>query len=250
MGSAGSAMNPMDLSDRRRAMRHLLDESSPADGLAVYYALYHADARTQLLTYRPDTARAIGYVCLARTGLDLFRPLVTLRLPEKDLAASADILYQALPVNMPVMVRAPAAYRSLLQALMDVTVEEEYHLYRLNRALFHPILNVLVTTDVGPHGWPRYTIRQDSGVGASAAINWQTPRFAEIGVYTDPNSRRAGWGRSVTAALCQALLESGRIPLYATPPHNEAAIQLAESVGFVDTAHRDIWLEGSLRSRP
>lgn len=230
-------------------MRHLLDERSPADGLAVYYAFYHADARTQLITYRPDTARAIGYVCLARTGLDLFRPLVTLRLPEKDLAASAAMLYQALPVDMPLMVRAPAAYRPLLQALMHVTAEEEYHLYRLNRALFHPIINVLVTTDTGPHGWPRTTIRRDGVVGASATINWQTAQFAEIGVYTDPSLRRAGWGRSVTAALCQTLLESGRTPLYATSPHNEAAIRLAESVGFVDTAGRDIWLEGSLRPR-
>ena len=51
--------------------------------MAAYYALHHPDDKTTLVV--PPTAegqRANGYVALSRTGIDLFRPLVTMRLPQ------------------------------------------------------------------------------------------------------------------------------------------------------------------------
>ncbi|MEJ2747951.1 MAG: hypothetical protein P8183_08580, partial [Anaerolineae bacterium] len=85
-----------DLTTARRAIRHLLDEHNPADAAASYYAFYHPDRQTQLLPHPPGAERAQGYVALSRTGLDLFRPLLSLRLPIQDMAASADVIYQSL----------------------------------------------------------------------------------------------------------------------------------------------------------
>ena len=67
-----------DLAADRRAIRALLDEHSPSDAAASYYAFYHPDRQTQLLPYPAGAERAQGYVALSRTGLDLFRPLLTL----------------------------------------------------------------------------------------------------------------------------------------------------------------------------
>jgi hypothetical protein len=61
------------LAEKRRAIRPLLDEKEPADAAAVYYAFHHPGANTRLLTYPEQAARASGYVCFSRTGMDLFR---------------------------------------------------------------------------------------------------------------------------------------------------------------------------------
>ena len=105
-----------DLTAGRRAIRHLLDEHSPADAAASYYAFYHPDGQTQMLPYPTGTARAQGYAALSRTGLDLFRPLLTLRLPIQDMIASTEVIYQELVPGTAVILLAPAAYLPLLQA--------------------------------------------------------------------------------------------------------------------------------------
>ncbi|MEW5989032.1 MAG: GNAT family N-acetyltransferase [Chloroflexota bacterium] len=239
----------MDLSEKRRAIRHLLDESRPADAPAAYYAFYHPDQKTQLITYPADSLHATGYVALSRTGIDLFRPLVTLRLPLDALAESAELIHSALRPGAPVILRAPAAYLPLLHALFDVQKETPLRLYALDRHRFQPIINVLVTRATTHDGLPRFVIRRPGEVGtvAAADVNWQSPHFAEIAVQTQLNHRRQGWGRSVVAALCQYLLDSGRTPLYTVAENNDASIALAESVSFVDSGERESLLEAVRR---
>ena len=65
-------------------IRPLLDEIKPADALASYYAFYHPDQKTSLILYPPAATVAQGYIALSRTGMDLFRPLLTMRLPLDD----------------------------------------------------------------------------------------------------------------------------------------------------------------------
>ncbi|NJN53727.1 MAG: hypothetical protein HC804_02580 [Anaerolineae bacterium] len=64
---------------------------------------YHGDSKTQLRPYPPDSSRAPGYVCLSQTGMDLFRPLATMRLPLHDLTTSAAVIYHALPADTAVI---------------------------------------------------------------------------------------------------------------------------------------------------
>lgn len=244
------------IQDKRRAIRHLLREDEPADAMAAYYALYHPDDKTTLVV--PPAAngqRAEGYVALSRTGIDLFRPLVTMRLPtDRDPAAAqgaADLLRLALGSGQPAILSAPARYLPLLRALFDIQSEEHLRLYALEARRFEPIVNVLVTRGVGPGGLARFTIRSSQSgeeeVVADATLNWQSPRYGEIAVNTRPQHRRQGWGRSVVAALSQYLLDSGRAPLYVVSEENPASIQLAESVGFHDTGAREVFLQAALR---
>ena len=67
--------------------------------------------------------------------------------------------------------------------------------------------------------------------------------YGEIAVMTKPEYRRQGWGQSVVSSMVQYLLENGPTPLYAVAETNEASIQLASSVGFVDSGSREYMLQ-------
>jgi RimJ/RimL family protein N-acetyltransferase len=244
----------MSLADKRHAIRHLLDERSPADAMAVYFAFYHPDDKTQLYTFPPDSKQADGYVALSRTGIDLFRPLVTLRLPIDDVDAGADLIHQALTPGAAVILNTPERHLPLIQALFDIQSQEHLRLFTLDPRRFEPVINVLVTQESSPNNLPRYVVRPAqtgrTEVAASAALNWYSPYFAEISVHTNPAYRRRGWGRSVVAAMVQYLLDNGRIPLYAAAEQNAASVELARRVGFVDSGVRESMIQATLKPPP
>lgn len=244
----------MTLATARRAIRPLLDQTAAADATAVYYAFHHPESRVQLIPYPPDADQALGYIALARTGIDLFRPLLTLRLPEAPEQA-AEMFYDNLAPGTSLFIQAPASYGPLLAAFFEMQREQQLLLFRLDTSRFQPEVNVLVTRSDTPDGLPRFIVRPTSGgsrgdVAASATVNWQSPRFADIAVYTEPQQRGRGWGRTVVAALVNHLLQTGRTPLYHVEPNNEASLQLARSVGFVNTLSESLWLEVTLRPGP
>lgn len=243
-----------DLAAERSAIRHLLDEHSPADAAASYYAFYHPDGQTQLLPYPAGAVRAQGYVALSRTGLDLFRPLLTLRLPIQDMAVSTEVIYQELVPGTAVILLTPAAYLPLLRALFDIHSEEHLDVLVLDRSRFEPIINVLVSSSTGPNGLPRFVIRNTNSpeqeVVASSGINWQTPHFAEISVNTAVSQQRQGWGKSVAAAMVQYLLSNGRAPLYMVAQQNRASQELARSIGFTGSGASKVMLQAVLKPRP
>jgi hypothetical protein len=240
------------LEELRQAIRPLLNERDPADALAAYYAFYHADERTHLVVQQNESGRATGYVAVSRTGIDIFRPLITLRLPQADLDSGHELITRALPEGSPVILYAPKQYEPLLKALFHIEMYEEHRLFVLDESRFEPIINVLVTQATSPDGLPRFVIRSQkdpSIVAAAAGLNWQTRYFAEISVHTIPDERRQGWGRSVVAAMIHHLLENGRTPLYVSSDRNQASLQLAESVGFHDSG-RQLIFSPAVRSNP
>jgi len=243
-----------NLAASRRAIRRLLNERQPGDAVAAYYAFHHPEHKTQLLPYLNDDGRAIGYVALSRTGLDLFRPLVTLRLPEADMAAGVDFISQALLPGTAVILLAPRAYLPLLRAVFDIQMEDHLQVMALDRARFEPIINVLVAQTTGPNHLPRFIIRRtaspDQEIVAAAGLNWQSSYFAEISVHTSRSYQRQGWGRSVVAAMVQHVLANGRTPLYIVSENNLPSIQLARSVGFQDSGQRQVMLQAVLNPRP
>ncbi len=241
----------MLLSDIRRTIRPLLSDRAE-DAVADYYAFYHPDDKTNLVVYPENAERPTGYLAFSRTGMDLFRPLVTLRLPIGDLAASADAIYKAMAPGTAVILFSPEKYGPLLHALFDVQTEETLRMFALQPRRFEPIINVLVTQSTGPNGLPRFIVRsQETGeVVAAAGLNWQSPRYAEISVNTDLSHRRQGLGQSVVAAMAEYVLGNGRIPLYLVAAQNSASIQLAESVGFRDTGTANLLLQAVLKPPP
>lgn len=252
----------MNLTTQRRAIRLLLNERDAADAMAVYYAYHHPENRTALVTYPAAAETARGYVCLSRTGIDLFRPLLTMRLPrlaesvgELDLDAGIDLIYQAIPPESPVILHIPTTYIPLIRAIFTVEREQTLRLFRLDRRRFEPLINIFVTQANSPDALPRFIVRNPPGdpqgdILASASLNWQSPNFADIAVRTHPDYRRQGYGRSVVASLVEYLLRQGRTPLYSVDTQNTASVDLAQSIGFVDTLARTIILEGYLKPHP
>ncbi len=225
----------------RPRVRTLLDPRSPADALASYYALHHAPDRSDLFVEpehaADERARATGFLVRARTGLDLFRPLVTFRAQsEADVAA---LVARGLQAGRPAYLTVPEALAPWANKYLNVTEAELHRVYRLNPQRYQPIINVLAMTSTGTDGLPRVEIRSGDRAGAVAGVNWQSPDFAEVYVYTDPAVRGRGWGKSVVAALVGLLQKSGRTPLYVVASTNEYSIRLAEAVGFDDTGHRE-----------
>ncbi|MGH2537855.1 MAG: GNAT family N-acetyltransferase [Candidatus Promineifilaceae bacterium] len=249
----------MSLAEQRRAIRPLLDENSPADATEVYFAFHHPDQRVRLAFAGGADGSAGGYVCLARTGMDLFRPLVTMRLPSTagglDLEDGRRLLTQAFKPSQEVILSVPRDYQPLLEALLRVRRAQLVILLVLDRGRFEPLLNILVAQTEGAEGLPRFVIRRsaDGRLGltgetaAAAGFNWRTPVFADVYVNTQAGQRRQGLGRSVLNYALQRVLEGGRRALYTVAADNEASIKLAESAGFVDIGLRRVLLEASPR---
>lgn len=237
----------MSLSDRRRAIQHLLDPREPKDAQSRYYAFKHPDNRTTLLTHPADTARATGYICLSRTGYDLFSPLVTMRLPD-DMNDGYNLINQAIPAESSVIFSTPPAYDPLIGALFDIDGQQTMKTLVLDSGRYEPVINIYVVKSAGPNGLPRAVIRKDGVAVASAGVNWQTENFAEINVETSAAARSQGYGKSVVAALCYWLKESGKKPVYMVAADNTASISLAESVGFVDLGLRTSFTRATRRA--
>ncbi len=230
---------PASLDQMRSAVRLLLDERSTADALAAYYALYHPADRTELFVYPAEGAARPprGFLVRARTGMDLFRPLVTARLRDDETARA--LLGRGLVAGRPVYLTVPESEARWANKYLQVTEAELHRIYRYAPEKYQPEINVLVLTSTGADGLPRCEIRSGDRAGAVAGINWQSPRFAEVYVYTDPAVRGRGWGKSVVRALVGLILKSGRTPLYVVAESNGYSIRLAEAVGFVDTGQRE-----------
>ncbi len=238
----------MTLADQRQAIRLLLDERNPGDAMAAYYAFHHGDDRTALVVYPAEAGpgQAAGYAAISRTGMDLFRPLLTMRLPLEDLETCRRLLQDLLPSGGEAFLSCPQPYEPVVRAFFDVGSEERLILLALDPARYEPIVNVLVTREMAG-SLPRFVIKQEADgrreAIAAAAINWQSPHFAEIGVRTQAGYRRRGYGRSVVAALAGEIIQHGRRPLYAVARDNAPSIDLAVSVGFVDTGYRQLMME-------
>lgn len=234
---------PLDI--ERRAIRPLIDEHNPADAMAAYYAFHHDDSRTALIT-EPEDGRAHGYVAISRTGIDLFRPLLTTRLPINDLETSADLLRRALPSGNEAFIVCPIRYEPLIHAIYEVKAEQKLMLFTLPRGGLEPVINVLVTRD-DQSETPRFLINKSVNghrvAVASAGVNWMTPNFAEIAVRTWSEYRRQGLGKSVVSSLTNHLVGIGRRPIYAVNETNYPSIELAKSLGYRDSGYRQLMLE-------
>lgn len=231
----------MSIHEQRQLVRRLLDDSSAADAPTAYYALFHTPARSVLYTQTNNNGRVTGFVGRFQTGIDLFRPLVTLccRTPE----CAADLLELALTPGRPYIFFANVNQIPLVGGSLRLENERILCIYELDVSRFQPIINILVRCKtLGEEKLPRCEINS-SGLQAVAGVNWQSPGFAEIYVHTDPLARQRGWGQSVASGVTQAVLDNGRVPIYLVEADNEASIQLAENLGYVDTGARQVYAD-------
>lgn len=228
---------PATLDYVRSNVRDLLNEFDAADGLASYYALHHESRRTTLFMHRNHEGQVDGFLARCQTGIDLFRPLVTMRV--RGSQAIPSLIAEGLVAGRPYMLAVPTSLVERLEpylALRDVT---RNHVLRLDPARYHPEMNVLVNRRKDQSANPRAEIVRGGQVVAVAGVNWRSPIFAEVFVDVQPEHRGRGLGRAVVNALVSDLLQMEVTPLYSVGEDNTASRELAERVGFIDTGARE-----------
>lgn len=230
-----------DSVEERHVIQSLVRQDDPSDALASYYGLYAPTQTRAIFTVRDEAGAPEGFLVRARTGLDLFRPVVALR--ARSEAAVALLVEAGVPAARPVILAIPASLGPWVYRHLQTSDAEVHRVYALERSRHVALINVLATTSRDPSGSPRCEIRTGDHLGAVAGVNWQTPRYAEIYVYTDPVVRGRGWGKSVVSTVAGLVLDGGRTPLYVVAESNDYSIRLAEAVGFHDTGAREILAE-------
>ena len=236
--------NLSELNEKRRAIRHLLSPNDPADALTSYYALWHDPRRTQLTLHYDADGQVNGFLALSQTGADLFRPLVTLRAPDRSGVGS--LAHAALSTNRPYLIAVPLTLASAVRQHFEITHATMNRVYRPDPTRFQPIVTVRVQRVTGADGAPRFQIESQGQVMAMSGTNWRSPTFAEVFVYVHPRGRGRGWGKSVVSSCTAALQEERLRPLYMVEKGNEASIRIAEGLGYVDTGAREFAGEGRL----
>ena len=225
-----------DLDSLRRRIRPLLTSDSPADAQAVYYALHHASRRTQLVVHEDDAGLVDGFVAVCQTGQRLFQPTVVLRASGRQ--TTLELLSRALVPGRPYHVIVPVELQRTVLEVVRIEQLETLQLYVFDRTRFHPDINVMVVEEPSSDGVPRFIIRSRGDIAAEAGINWASPFFADVFVYTVPGARRRGWGKAVLSACSSWVVQSTRSPLYIVGEANEESMALARSTGYVDTGDR------------
>jgi hypothetical protein len=232
----------------RESLRTLLEIHRPSDAMVSYYTLEYPASKIKIWVHRSPEGRRDGFLVRAQTGQDLFRPLVTLRAPGSSAAAA--LLQAAFPSPSPAIFSLPESLGLWVLPLLTVEAPARVSLYRLNPVRLEPLLNVLVLRASSPDGLLRYEIRNEDRLLAAAGVNWQSSRWAEIFVRTDPAVRERGYGKSVCAALCRELLERKKDVLFAVEEDNPVSLRLAQGLGFEDTGEREIIFAGSILIPP
>ncbi len=213
--------------------------------MAGYYALHHPADRVTLYTYHPTHAGVTGFLAVARTGLDLFRPLaVPFVASPRGLAA---LLRAALKPNQPAVLQLPLEQRAWAEEVVDLSDVQVAEVLRLDLREFEPIINVLVVETRSPGGWPRYEIRSGEAVYVAAGLNWKGPTFAEVYLDVDPSVRGRGFGKSVLAAIAGRLLGESLIALYRVAEDDLTGRAEAESLGFRPTGLKVLSAQASLK---
>lgn len=230
----------MSLTEQRRLVRQLVDDTNPKDAPTAYYALFHDPKRSALYTSVDQNGVAQGFVGVFQTGQDLFRPLVTLSVRYAEVAT--ELFQKALQPGRPYILFANLNQLSLIGDTLKLENQQILQTYRLDVTRFKPEINVTVVHSRAANGTARCEV-SNGNYHAVAGVNWQSPGFAEVYVYTDPEVRQRGWGRRVLAALTDQILREGRQPIYLVESRNDISRDLAESLGYQDTGYRQVYAD-------
>jgi hypothetical protein len=222
----------------RDQLAPLLNRQSATDAFAAYCALIHPKEKVKLYVSFDGGGKPNGFLAIAHTGIDLFRPLAV------PFVASSEnlqkLLEDALIPGQPVLLNLPLEQREWLDenlVLSDIKITE---LLRLDPAGFKPIMNVLVVNVDMPNGLPRFEIRTRSGSWAASGINWIGDRFAEIYLEADREAQVRGMGLSVIAAMSKHLLEENRVPLFGLDNRADLEFKELSDIGYRSTGARTL----------
>lgn len=229
----------------RYRLAPLLDPRLPQDAMVAYYGLQHPADRVVVYGYYHVAHAPSGFLAVAQTGYDLFRPIAVPFAGSQ--AALRALLTVSLQPGRPVMLHLPAEQRSWAEETVDLSDPRIVELHRLDTKAFRPEINVLVVPVPSPTGLPRFEVRSGETVRASAGVNWKGDLFAEVYVESQPEAASQGHRRSALAAISGQLLSEGRLPLYQVGEADVASQAEAHWVGFRRTGDRSLLAQALLR---
>lgn len=206
--------------------------------MAAYYALDHPESRTTLYGYFSGDGSVLGFLAVARTGFDLFRPLLVPFVAQP--VAMAGLLREALLPGRPALLHVPIEQRDWALEVVELSEPRSLELLRCDPRSFQPLINVLVVESKTDQDWPRFEIKSRDVVQAGSGINWKGRKFGEIYVEATREGQTRGFRRSVMAPVMLRLLSERRIPLFRVSEEDVAAQMEAVDLGFRRTGERSL----------
>lgn len=225
-------------SEERNSIKRLINPKVASDAQAAYYALDHPRERVSLHGYFPQEGILNGFIAIAQTGFDLFRPLIVPFTGTDE--ALVQLLRSAVPFNRPHLVYLPIEQESLLDSHFEVDKLQLSSVLRLDPRGFEPILNILVREDRNTEGWPRFEIKARGGGFAAAGSNWMSKYAAEMYIESDEEGRRRGFTKSVLSALIDRLMAEKLLVLFRVVDDDYGSFEDAFDLGFVPTGVRSL----------
>jgi hypothetical protein len=234
--------------EARKQIRELIDDSNPAESPTAYYVLFHPVEKSTLFTVTNGHGKTVGFVGRFQTGMDLFRPLVTLKAPSPEVAAQ--LLSKGLVEGRPYIFFAGLNQLAMIGGSLHIENQRILRIYTLDPARFSPQMNVMVQHSTAHDGTPRCEVKHENKTISVAGVNWKSPAFAEIYVNTEPIARQKGWGKAVVSGLTERLLKSGLRPIYLVENGNEESRGLIEGLGYYDTGSRQVYADTVYTGNP
>ncbi len=225
-------------SKERDLIKRLINPRVASDAQAAYYALEHPADRVSLHGLFPQESVLNGFIAIAQTGFDLFRPLVVPFTGTDD--ALITLIENAVPERRPHLIYLPIEQEALLDSHFTVEKLQLSSVLRLDPRGFEPILNILVTEAQNSEGWPRFEIKAMGGGYAAAGLNWKSKYAAEMYIESDEEGRRRGFSKSVLSALIDRLLAEGLLVLFRVVDDDYGSFEDAFDLGFVPTGVRSL----------
>ena len=222
--------------EARTVLAGLLDPRSVADALPAYYALSHPADRVTLFAYYHTPNIPSGFLALARTGYDLFRPLAVPFVATP--LGLGSLLVAACEPGRPVILTLPLEQRDWVQEVAELGSSVVLDLLRVDGRSYSPLLNVLVVEATAPGGSPRYEIRSGGVTHAAAGLNWVGDLYAEVYLETSPEAVGKPYAKSVLSAITGRLLAEGKVALLRLEESNVAGHVDAYEIGFRRTGER------------
>lgn len=217
-------------------IKRLINPRVASDAQAAYYALEHPRERVSVYGLFPKNGVLNGFVAIAQTGFDLFRPLI---IPFTGTDESlVQLLETAIPKKRPHLIYLPIEQESILDDHFKMEELQLSSLLRLDTRGFEPILNILVVEGHNSEGWPRFEIQATSGGFAAAGLNWKSKCAAEMYIESDEEGRRRGFTKSVLSALIDRLLAERLLVLFRVVDDDYGSFEDAFDLGFVPTGVR------------
>jgi hypothetical protein len=213
--------------------------------MAAYYALHHPANRVSLHGLFPRNGGPSGFLAVAHTGLDLFRPRAVPFVAHP--IGLACLLRAGLAPSRPVVLHLPVEQRSWAESVVELSEAQVWELLRFDPRAFQPVINVHMTETKTPGGWPRHEIRSGQSVVAAAGLNWKGERYAEVYVEAVPAARDRSLTKSVLTAVVGKLLSERKVALYRVLDGDTGALEEALEVGFRPTGVRTVVAQALLR---